>query len=120
MFASVQGAERFSDNIEDMIGYKPLSLIRYCWRFSTPLICSVRVHTPLKGALDLLFSPVISSHFSLVPCTGHPRIPGPEIFSPEVQQLVRVPMVGILHRLVPGTVVPRTDSWDHGRQADQE
>ncbi|XP_045931242.1 solute carrier family 6 member 11a isoform X2 [Micropterus dolomieu] len=36
----IYGAERFSDNIEDMIGYKPLSLIKYCWMFGTPLICS--------------------------------------------------------------------------------
>ncbi|TKS71365.1 Sodium- and chloride-dependent GABA transporter 3 [Collichthys lucidus] len=34
------GAERFSDNIEDMIGYKPLSLMKYCWMYGTPLICS--------------------------------------------------------------------------------
>lgn len=37
----VPGADRFSDNIEDMIGYKPLSLIKYCWMYGTPLICSV-------------------------------------------------------------------------------
>uniref|UniRef100_A0A671XL76 Transporter n=1 Tax=Sparus aurata TaxID=8175 RepID=A0A671XL76_SPAAU len=36
----VPGADRFSDNIEDMIGYKPLSLIKYCWMYGTPLICS--------------------------------------------------------------------------------
>uniref|UniRef100_A0A3P8T3C4 Uncharacterized protein n=1 Tax=Amphiprion percula TaxID=161767 RepID=A0A3P8T3C4_AMPPE len=38
----IYGAERFCDNIEDMIGYKPLSLIKYCWLYGTPLICSVR------------------------------------------------------------------------------
>lgn len=26
-----------------MIGYKPLSLIKYCWLYTTPLVCSVRV-----------------------------------------------------------------------------
>ncbi|KAM8756604.1 sodium- and chloride-dependent GABA transporter 2-like [Acanthopagrus schlegelii] len=36
----IYGAERFSDNIEDMIGYKPLSLIKYCWMYGTPLTCS--------------------------------------------------------------------------------
>ncbi|XP_030584510.1 solute carrier family 6 member 11a [Archocentrus centrarchus] len=35
----IYGAERFCDNIEDMIGYKPLSLIKYCWLYATPLIC---------------------------------------------------------------------------------
>ena len=42
-FVYVPGAERFSDNIEDMIGYKPLSLIKYCWMYGTPLTCSVSV-----------------------------------------------------------------------------
>ncbi|CAJ1050681.1 sodium- and chloride-dependent GABA transporter 2-like [Xyrichtys novacula] len=36
----IYGAERFSDNIEDMIGYKPLSVFKYCWMFGTPAICS--------------------------------------------------------------------------------
>uniref|UniRef100_UPI0037E9BB0E sodium- and chloride-dependent GABA transporter 2-like n=1 Tax=Semicossyphus pulcher TaxID=241346 RepID=UPI0037E9BB0E len=50
----IYGAERFSDNIEDMIGYKPLSLIKYCWMYGTPLICSGTLvflllrYTPLK------------------------------------------------------------------------
>uniref|UniRef100_A0A4W6D9P5 Transporter n=1 Tax=Lates calcarifer TaxID=8187 RepID=A0A4W6D9P5_LATCA len=50
----IYGAERFSDNIEDMIGYKPLSLIKYCWLYATPLICSGTLvflllrYTPLR------------------------------------------------------------------------
>lgn len=40
---SVLGAERFSNNIADMIGYKPISLIKYFWMYGTPLICSVSV-----------------------------------------------------------------------------
>ncbi|KAM4740551.1 sodium- and chloride-dependent GABA transporter 2-like isoform 3-T3 [Anableps anableps] len=36
----IYGAGRFSDNIEDMIGYKPLPLFKYCWLYITPLICS--------------------------------------------------------------------------------
>ncbi|RVE73273.1 hypothetical protein OJAV_G00047680 [Oryzias javanicus] len=49
----IYGSERFYDNIEDMIGYKPLPLIKYCWMFVTPLICSGTLvfllvkHTPL-------------------------------------------------------------------------
>ncbi|XP_061583219.1 solute carrier family 6 member 11a [Cololabis saira] len=34
----IYGAGRFSDNIEDMIGYKPLPLFKYCWLYITPLI----------------------------------------------------------------------------------
>ncbi|XP_063329092.1 sodium- and chloride-dependent GABA transporter 2-like [Pelmatolapia mariae] len=50
----IYGAQRFCDNIEDMIGYKPLPLIKYCWLYATPLICSGTLvfllisYTPLK------------------------------------------------------------------------
>ncbi|MEQ2208813.1 hypothetical protein XENOCAPTIV_015859 [Xenoophorus captivus] len=35
----IYGAGRFCDNIEDMIGYKPLPWFKYCWHYITPLIC---------------------------------------------------------------------------------
>lgn len=38
---SLTGASRFYDNIEDMIGYKPWPLIKYCWLFFTPAVCLV-------------------------------------------------------------------------------
>lgn len=38
---SLTGAGRFYDNIEDMIGYKPWPLIKYCWLFFTPAVCLV-------------------------------------------------------------------------------
>lgn len=50
----VYGADRFYDNIEDMIGYRPLTLIKYCLKYVTPLICmgtfvfSLVKYTPLK------------------------------------------------------------------------
>ncbi|KAM9758515.1 sodium- and chloride-dependent GABA transporter 2-like isoform 2-T2 [Menidia menidia] len=34
----IYGADRFCDNIEDMIGYKPLSFMKYCWQYIIPLI----------------------------------------------------------------------------------
>ncbi|KAH0617059.1 hypothetical protein JD844_028673 [Phrynosoma platyrhinos] len=37
------GADRFYDNIEDMIGYRPWPLIKYCWIFITPAVC-LRFH----------------------------------------------------------------------------
>lgn len=37
------GSNRFYDNIEDMIGYRPLSLIKWCWKVVTPGICAVRL-----------------------------------------------------------------------------
>ncbi|XP_058259932.1 sodium- and chloride-dependent GABA transporter 2-like [Hemibagrus wyckioides] len=50
----VYGANRLYDNIEDMIGYQPLFLIKYCWKYITPLVCtgtfvfSLVKFTPLK------------------------------------------------------------------------
>ncbi|XP_076578065.1 sodium- and chloride-dependent GABA transporter 2-like [Chaetodon auriga] len=41
VIAWVYGADRFYDNIEDMIGYRPFSLLKYCWLFITPLICGL-------------------------------------------------------------------------------
>ncbi|XP_066580107.1 sodium- and chloride-dependent GABA transporter 2 [Amia ocellicauda] len=34
------GADRFLDNIEDMIGHRPFPLIKYCWLLLTPVVCA--------------------------------------------------------------------------------
>uniref|UniRef100_A0A4W5L4P1 Transporter n=1 Tax=Hucho hucho TaxID=62062 RepID=A0A4W5L4P1_9TELE len=50
----IYGAERFCDNIEDMIGYRPSSLLKYCWLYITPSIGTVTFvfsllkYSPLK------------------------------------------------------------------------
>ncbi|XP_049589297.1 sodium- and chloride-dependent GABA transporter 2 isoform X1 [Syngnathus scovelli] len=50
----VYGADRFYDNIEDMIGYRPLPLIKHCLKYVTPVICmgtfifSLVKYKPLK------------------------------------------------------------------------
>lgn len=52
--AWIYGANRFYDNIEDMIGYRPGPYIKYCWLFFTPATCfgtfafSLIKYTPLK------------------------------------------------------------------------
>ncbi|KAM9409611.1 sodium- and chloride-dependent GABA transporter 2-like isoform 2-T2 [Pholidichthys leucotaenia] len=52
--AWVYGADRFYENIEDMIGYKPLPLTKYCLKYTTPFVCmgtflfSVIKFSPLK------------------------------------------------------------------------
>ncbi|XP_077356194.1 sodium- and chloride-dependent GABA transporter 2-like [Festucalex cinctus] len=52
--AWVYGVDRFYDNIEDMIGYRPGPYIKYCWMFFTPATCigtfafSLIKYTPLK------------------------------------------------------------------------
>ncbi|XP_049891741.1 sodium- and chloride-dependent betaine transporter-like isoform X3 [Epinephelus moara] len=49
VIAWVYGADRFYDNIEDMIGYKPFPVLKYCWLFITLLLCwlfyTFSVHT---------------------------------------------------------------------------
>ncbi|KAF5909365.1 sodium- and chloride-dependent GABA transporter 2-like isoform X2, partial [Clarias magur] len=50
----VYGANRLHDNIADMIGYRPLFLIKYSWKYIIPLVCtgtfvfSLVKFTPLK------------------------------------------------------------------------
>ncbi|NWY25569.1 S6A12 protein, partial [Pheucticus melanocephalus] len=49
-----QGANRFYDNLEDMIGFRPWPLIKICWLVFTPGLClgvflfSLIKYTPLK------------------------------------------------------------------------
>ncbi|NXE46090.1 S6A12 protein, partial [Casuarius casuarius] len=49
-----QGADRFYDNIEDMIGFRPWPLVKICWLVFTPGMCiaiflfSLIKYTPLK------------------------------------------------------------------------
>ncbi|XP_010803965.1 sodium- and chloride-dependent GABA transporter 2 isoform X3 [Bos taurus] len=48
------GAGRFYDNIEDMIGYRPWPLIKYCWLFLTPAVCTVKLKPRrLSSSLEL-------------------------------------------------------------------
>ncbi|XP_005808839.2 sodium- and chloride-dependent GABA transporter 2-like [Xiphophorus maculatus] len=50
----VYGADRFYDNIKEMIGYHPFPFMKYCWQYITPLVCfgtfifSIIKYTPLK------------------------------------------------------------------------
>ncbi|KAM9824348.1 LOW QUALITY PROTEIN: sodium- and chloride-dependent GABA transporter 2-like [Neosynchiropus ocellatus] len=59
--AWVYGVERFYDNIEDMIGYRPGPYIKYCWLFLTPATCigtfafSLIKYTPLKYNNDYVY-----------------------------------------------------------------
>lgn len=41
MFICTAGSDRFYMNIEDMIGYKPVFFIKWCWMILTPGICAV-------------------------------------------------------------------------------
>uniref|UniRef100_A0A3Q4AGL7 Transporter n=1 Tax=Mola mola TaxID=94237 RepID=A0A3Q4AGL7_MOLML len=59
--AWVYGADRFYDNIEDMIGYRPGPYIKYCWLFFTPATCigtfafSLIKYTPLKYKSEYVY-----------------------------------------------------------------
>uniref|UniRef100_A0A671SCG2 Transporter n=1 Tax=Sinocyclocheilus anshuiensis TaxID=1608454 RepID=A0A671SCG2_9TELE len=48
--AWVYGANRFYDNIEDMIGYAPFPVLKYCWLFISPLICVATLLYNLLGS----------------------------------------------------------------------
>ncbi|KAJ8381451.1 hypothetical protein SKAU_G00022290 [Synaphobranchus kaupii] len=72
------GADRFYDNIEDMIGYQPFPVIKYCWLFVTPLFCVVLIIYNLamswiypsisKTAALLMLAPILCIPvFALVP-----------------------------------------------------
>lgn len=41
MLIFAAGSDRFYMNIEDMIGYKPVFFIKWCWMILTPGICAV-------------------------------------------------------------------------------
>ncbi|XP_068442323.1 sodium- and chloride-dependent betaine transporter-like [Clinocottus analis] len=54
VIAWVYGADRFYDNIEDMIGYPPFPVLKYCWLFITPLICGVTLMYELANVGGLM------------------------------------------------------------------
>ena len=37
----LQGADRYYNNITDMIGYRPSRYMEYCWKFLTPCLSAV-------------------------------------------------------------------------------
>ncbi|XP_030061381.1 sodium- and chloride-dependent taurine transporter isoform X2 [Microcaecilia unicolor] len=52
--AWVYGADKFYDAVEDMIGYRPISWMKWCWTAVTPMLCaacfifSLVKYTPLS------------------------------------------------------------------------
>ncbi|XP_059181411.1 sodium- and chloride-dependent betaine transporter-like [Centropristis striata] len=56
VIAWVYGVDRFCDNIEDMIGYRPFPVMKYCWLFFTPFICWVTILYGVNKQHYLLFA----------------------------------------------------------------
>ncbi|XP_058273602.1 sodium- and chloride-dependent GABA transporter 2-like isoform X2 [Hemibagrus wyckioides] len=75
VIAWVYGADRYFENIEDMIGYRPLSVLKYCWLFITPLICGATLlydlisSQSLKDSTDFVpsWSSAIAALLTLTP-----------------------------------------------------
>uniref|UniRef100_A0AAQ4R924 Transporter n=1 Tax=Gasterosteus aculeatus aculeatus TaxID=481459 RepID=A0AAQ4R924_GASAC len=59
----VYGANRLYDNIEDMVGYRPSSVMKYCWLYITPTVClgtfvfSLVKYKPLKFNKTYVYPP---------------------------------------------------------------
>lgn len=48
------GADRFSDNIREMTGYRPLPVFKLCWKYFTPAVCTVSDPSLSESPLDCL------------------------------------------------------------------
>nr|XP_033808373.1 sodium- and chloride-dependent betaine transporter isoform X1 [Geotrypetes seraphini] len=59
----VYGGNRYYDNVEDMIGYRPWPLVKLCWQVVTPAVClgtflfSLIKYTPLKYNNKYVYPP---------------------------------------------------------------
>lgn len=53
MLISTAGSDRFYMNIEDMIGYKPVFFIKWCWMILTPGICAVSLIEQTKSIFNV-------------------------------------------------------------------
>ncbi|KAM3859087.1 sodium- and chloride-dependent GABA transporter 2-like [Diretmus argenteus] len=106
--AWVYGANRFYDNIEDMIGYKPFPVLKYCWLFVTPLICGLTL------MYDLLSSNFRVMVYDYTPGPWAPAVAALLILTP----LMCIPayIVVSLCRNPDGMTTPSSDlrqAWPH-------
>lgn len=62
----VYGADRFLHNIEDMIGYPPVPVIKYCWLFVTPFICGITLLYNLRVQPFYMDGQVLSTAYHIV------------------------------------------------------
>uniref|UniRef100_A0AAV2IZT8 Transporter n=1 Tax=Knipowitschia caucasica TaxID=637954 RepID=A0AAV2IZT8_KNICA len=62
----VYGADRFFHNIEDMVGYPPIPVFKYCWMFITPLICGITLLYNLEPESVHIYGEVLSPAYRRV------------------------------------------------------
>lgn len=51
----IYGADRFLHNVEDMIGYPPVPVFKYCWMFITPFICGMTLLYNVGDQSDYIY-----------------------------------------------------------------
>lgn len=91
-----KGANRFYDDITDMIGYRPYSIMKYCWCFVTPFVLFV------SSDSDCHFSPPLS----LVPSLFLASVSGDVSRSP-----VTFWQFYSFHRALLSSLQPDTPRW---------
>lgn len=112
----IPGSDRFYLNIEDMIGYKPIFFIKWCWMILTPGICAVS-RKQCKVLLSCYYKicfiiPIFYTYYSsndISSCgvfsAGDLLVLPHQIQTAQVQQCVHLPWLGLRYWLVHGLVL---------------
>ncbi|XP_061603794.1 sodium- and chloride-dependent creatine transporter 1-like isoform X3 [Phyllopteryx taeniolatus] len=91
VIAWVYGADRFMEDVARMIGYQPLTYMKWCWSYITPLVCVV---SAIKGSLSYSNCPMVANVSYVSVLLGSFSVPRVELQAPNLQQCVHVPIMG--------------------------
>lgn len=109
MYFCLSGADRYYNIVTDMIGYRPVPYMKYCWKFFTPCIATVSKTQHHTLQLWMTMQEISNVHttwlhwknhwqlhlvMALCCCVGHAVLCFSEIHPSEVQQQLQLPCVG--------------------------